>query len=76
MDREEALKLLRGGEAGVREWNKWRELGEDPPSLEEADLSGHNLSGANLTGTQLRSANVCKSNLRAAVLVGASYLSR
>ena len=43
MDRDEALKLLRGGMEGVAEWNQRREAGDEIP-----DLSGVELSNANL----------------------------
>ena len=33
MDRREALKLLRGGEDGVRKWNRQRGEGEDIAAL-------------------------------------------
>ena len=44
MDRDEALKLLRGGEEGIREWNRRRKEGEEAP-----DFSGAHLIDANLT---------------------------
>ena len=37
MDRDEALKLLRGGEDGVKEWNRRRKKGEAIPILSGAD---------------------------------------
>ena len=33
MDRDEAIKLLSGGEQGVAEWNRWRREGKKIPSL-------------------------------------------
>ena len=41
MDEKEALKLLRGGRDGVKEWNARRDKNESIPSLTEADLSGN-----------------------------------
>jgi len=38
MDLDEALKLLRGGEDGVKEWNRRRDEGEEIPDLIEAYL--------------------------------------
>ena len=54
MDRDEALKLLRGGEDGVSEWNRQRDEGEEIPSLNganfrHADLRHAILSSAILT---------------------------
>ena len=86
MDRDEALKLLKGGPEGIREWNRRREDGEAIPSLEGAgldvaDLTHANLSNANLAGSHLmraslvgadlRSANLRKSFLASAILMGA-----
>ena len=83
MDRDEALKLLRGGEEGIAEWNRRRESGEELPNLMEADLiranlSGANLtwadfSGANLTDAHLSGANLSEANLSGANLSGANF---
>jgi len=59
MDLKEAIK---GGEEGVKEWNRRREAGEEIPDLSGADLSeAHlfraNLSGANLSDADLRGAS-------------------
>lgn len=40
MDRDEALRLLKGRAEGVKEWNRRREAGEEIPSLEGADFEG------------------------------------
>jgi hypothetical protein len=58
MDRDEALRLLRGGVEGIAEWNRRRGEGEIIP-----DLSGANLSGANLY-----EADLSKTNLAMAIL--------
>jgi len=58
MDRDDALKLLRGGEDGVREWNRRREGGEQIPDLSGANLSLANLCGANLCGANLSGAKL------------------
>lgn len=56
---------------GVAAWNFWRETHEDVvPNLQEADLSGLNLTGANLSR-----ADLTKANLTGATLAGAD-LSR
>src|SRR4051794_10954635 len=39
MDRDEALKLLRGGPDGILEWNRRRLKGEILPDLSGSDLS-------------------------------------
>jgi hypothetical protein len=70
MDRDEALKLLRGGPDGVAEWNRRREVGEGIPELRLAKLSGADLSGA-----YLREADLFKANLSRAYLTEAN-LSR
>lgn len=66
MDRDEALKLLRGGPEGVRAWNDLRRSGGTV-----LDLSGGNLSGAYLHEANLACINLSKANLRGAGLVGA-----
>ncbi len=40
MDRDEALKLLNGGEDGVKAWNRQRADGEKIPNLLGTNLSG------------------------------------
>jgi hypothetical protein len=76
MDRDEALRLLKGGRDGVKEWNRRREAGEPTPSLSSADLSGADLRGADfhkslLFRAILRSANLSEADLGGAVLVNA-----
>ena len=39
MDRDEAFKLLKGGEDGIREWNQRRRADEAIPDPSGADLS-------------------------------------
>ena len=52
MDRDEAIRLLQGGPAGVREWNQRQEREPDEafPDLRDADLRGADLRGARLRG--------------------------
>ena len=76
MNRDEALRLLRGGEDGVREWNRLVEDGESPPDLQDAflinaDLRGIDLRGALLVGASLRQADLRCANLSGAQLNGA-----
>ena len=33
MDRDDALKLLKGGPVGIAEWNRRRDAGEEIPDL-------------------------------------------
>ena len=58
MDRNEALKLLRGGEEGISEWNRRRQSGETIPDLSEVVLDRATLSGINLSGTNLHWADL------------------
>ena len=39
MDRDEALRLLRGGEDGVKEWNRRRDQGDALTALGDLDVS-------------------------------------
>ncbi|MHC4620693.1 MAG: pentapeptide repeat-containing protein [Planctomycetota bacterium] len=77
MTKEEALKLLRGGEEGVEEWNRRRAEGEEIPSLKKVDLTGAdlrraNLSGADLSDATLSEAYLCGADFRKADLREAS----
>ncbi len=58
MNRDEALKLLKGGEKGVREWNRRRDERESIPSLKGAELTAANLSRVNLNASDLSYANL------------------
>ena len=66
MDLDKALKMLKGGKDGVREWNQRRESGVKIPELSGVDLSGVDLSGAVLFDSQLSGAD-----LEGAFLIGA-----
>ena len=68
MDRDEALKLLRGGEEGIREWNQRRDSGVVIPDLSSADLHGADLCDANLCYANLRDANLHGADLHGAIL--------
>jgi hypothetical protein len=80
MDRDEAIRLLKGGPDGVREWNQWRERDEEIPDLRcvylsRTELGGVNLSEAILGGAILGGANLRGANLRGANLRGAYMIS-
>ncbi len=80
MDRDEALKLLKGGPEGIAEWNRRRQASEQIPDLRETDLRGAsmieaNLNDADLSGADLRDADLTRANLNSANL-GRSQLSR
>jgi hypothetical protein len=74
MNREEAIELLKGGEAGVAKWNAWRKEHPevDLPDLCEADFGAAKLSNANLASANLRNANFAKAHLFDANLNGAT----
>jgi uncharacterized protein YjbI with pentapeptide repeats len=82
MDRNEALKLLKGGPVGIRKWNARREEGERMPHLSglelsganlwEVDLSRSNLSGSNLSGSDLSEVNLIQATLTNTDLSGAN----
>jgi TIR domain/Pentapeptide repeats (8 copies) len=75
MDRDEAIKLLKGGLRGIREWNRRRDLLVKAPDLSRADLSHAHLSRANLSGAILRRASLSHANLIDADLSGANLSS-
>ena len=68
MDREEALKLLRGGEEGIKEWNRRRMDSERVPDLLDAELKGCYLSRVNLWAVGLIGADLRGANLNGADL--------
>ena len=72
MDRDEALKLLNGGEMGIRQWNQRRADGEAIPDLREADRYSADLRGVNLGDADLTLAGLRMANLRQANLSGAN----
>jgi hypothetical protein len=83
MDRNEALRLLRGGEEGVKEWNRRREMGEKKPRLSDiihsegnciiANLMSANLGGVNLSGVSLNAAMLYHAKLDDAKLRNAKF---
>jgi uncharacterized protein YjbI with pentapeptide repeats len=72
MDRDEALKLLTGGEDRIAEWNRRRSSGEVIPDLSRADLHRADLRWASLGGANFRGANLREANLSMAGLRGAN----
>jgi hypothetical protein len=72
MDRDEALRLLRGGPEGIAEWNRRRSAGEEIPDLDGAAFIRADLVGANLSGADLSRATLRDANLNGADLVGAN----
>jgi TIR domain/Pentapeptide repeats (8 copies) len=81
MDRDEAIKLLRGRRSGIAVWNERRRQGERAPRLNAAqlfkaylafaDLSDADLRETNLAGARLQDANLAGANLSGANLCGA-----
>jgi hypothetical protein len=71
MDRDEAMKLLKGGPEGVKEWNRRREAGEEIPNLSWANLFVADLSRADLSRAYLRGASLNGADLRGANLIWA-----
>lgn len=81
MEKDEALKLLRGGPDSIKEWNELYEDGGEIPDLKNVDLSRvhlegawlreAHLEGAILTNAHLEGANLSKAHLEGAILIGA-----
>jgi hypothetical protein len=72
MDRDEALKLLRGGPEGIAEWNRLRAAIGAIPSLSGADLRKADLRGADLRRVDLGHAILVNTNLSDCDLSGPS----
>jgi hypothetical protein len=73
MDRDEALKLLGGGAAGIAQWNRRREAGEEIPDLWDVALSGGYLRGAHLRRADFRRADLSGADLIDANLIDANF---
>ena len=71
MDRDDALKLLKGERDGIRVWNEIRTTDGTIPDLTGIDLTGADLRGANLSNARLARADLLKTDLRWANLSGA-----
>lgn len=74
MDRDEALKLLRGGPEGVAEWNRRRNTGEEIPLLNKSDLSHANLCGVDFRDVYLAESQLFKADFRDASLKLAQFI--
>jgi len=89
MDFDVAIRLLTGGEEGIREWNRRVSAGDRLPSLrgvnlgdsdladtglEHAQLAGANLSGADLADARLSGADLRHTNLTEADLSDAEMI--
>ena len=57
MDLAKALTLLKGGPAGIKEWNAYRRAGGKCPHLQDVDLAGADLAGANHESRPARSSS-------------------
>ena len=68
---DRALEMLKGGSAGIENWNKCREAKETIPNLSGANLSGANLRLADLSGANLSGARLGGANLEGTDLSGA-----
>jgi len=73
MNREEALKLLRGGKKGVEEWNRRRAVGEEIPNLENVNLSVVDLLEIDLGGVSFYGAHLDLVDLSKANLTGTCF---
>ena len=74
MDRDEAVKLLRGGKAGIAEWKRRRDTHELIPDLEHTDFSNVDMCDAELSGVNLQGANLEGVKLPGARLDGADLI--
>jgi hypothetical protein len=74
MHRDEALKLLRGGEEGVRDWNGFVAGADGAPDLKNAFLINANLREVDLRGVSLIGANLSQADLRGASLARAQLI--
>jgi uncharacterized protein YjbI with pentapeptide repeats len=76
MDRDEAMRLLRGGEVGIDEWNRRRRAIESENflaiDLETAEGHPSHLVGADLAGVHLAGVHLARVYLAWAVLTGAN----
>ncbi len=70
MHRDEAMRLLRGGEEGIREWNLRAAGAEGIPDLKNAFLINADLRSADFRGACMIGANLSQADLRGATLAG------
>ena len=71
MDRDEAIRLLKGGPDGIREWDRRRGQDEEIPVLRGVDLRDAFLGQADLRDAVLRRADLRRADLGLADLRGA-----
>jgi uncharacterized protein YjbI with pentapeptide repeats len=71
MDRDEALKLLKGGQEGHIKWNRYRRGNGPVPDLSKADLSFADLGGSECDFLDDGAPNLSRCNLSEANLSGA-----
>jgi hypothetical protein len=72
MDRDEALKLLKGGPEGITEWNRRRNSELEKTDIWDTDLYGADLYDADLRDADLRDAGLRDANFYCANLSGAN----
>lgn len=77
MTRDEAIKMLQCGLAGVKAWNRKRQAGEEIPSLKGADLHGTYLGSffqgvSFIPGANLSNVDLTRANLASAILTSAN----
>lgn len=78
MTRDDAIRLLESGQPGVQRWNRWRQRGLEPPSLNHAvfnneDLSDVDLTRCQLTGAQFVGATLFHAQFQDATLDNAAF---
>ena len=83
MTKTEALKLLKSGPKGVKEWSRWRRhtggshVDDDSPvrlpSLDQVSLKGADLAGVDLSRLSLAKADLSMANLARANLSGSNF---
>jgi hypothetical protein len=71
MNQEHAIKLLRGGPRGIREFNVRRDRGDPLPDFDGVNLTCARLCGVNFSQAELDNAILAGSNLERALLIGA-----
>ena len=74
MNRDEAVKLLKGGPKGIAEWNRRREAGEEIEGGIEEDFVRNSLSGVDLSSGRLADADFRNVSLYKARLGGAGLV--
>jgi hypothetical protein len=73
MDRDEAIRLLKGGPDEISEWNERRGRDAHIPDLRGADLRGADLRGADLSEAVLIGARLSGADLDSALCGGTAF---